>query len=217
MTEIYCENCGQELNGTAKFCENCGHPTKTNKKFCNNCGKEIKENEDYCSDCGTNLNEPQVKKSVSKINNNRIIIIALVVIIILIVISGIFVLNGNTKTDVGTQNVEVGSTNFIIPGDYKIDPSTTDVDYKDASAVFTQAWVNDNGDIIYISTMTVPYGVDADGMIQANGGVQDTKMGYTGYYVEKDDLYMFSFKTGGYVCLVGVSDPNAMDSITCLG
>ncbi len=213
---IACKNCGQKINKDAKFCNNCGHPTKEPDNFCQNCGDAVEPGQDFCSQCGTSLNEEPKESFIDK-NKNALIIIGAILCVVIVLLGAISFVSNTFPEEIGEQEVEVGSTNFIIPDNYLIDPSTIDVDYKYGSAVFAQGWSNDDGDIIYISTMTVPYNVDANEVIASQGGVQKTLMGYSGYYTEDDDIYNFAFESGGYICIVSVSDPQIFDHITCLG
>ena len=55
MDKIYCKNCGQELEATAKFCKNCGSEVveqTSQTKFCSNCGVEMDSNAKFCPECG---------------------------------------------------------------------------------------------------------------------------------------------------------------------
>ena len=210
---ITCKSCGAELKEDMKFCTECGKPTGDTASFCPECGRKLNPGEDYCSECGTTANDTKTESFIEK--NKKALIAVLLVVAVLIVVSAL-ALTGTTP-EAKPQNVEVGSTNFIIPGDYMIDPSSIDVDYKYASAIFAKGWVNDNGDIIYIGTMTVPYNVDAQSVLSAEGGSYENMMGYDGYYSEDEGLYNFAFETGGYICVVTVSNPDTFDDITCLG
>ena len=216
-----CENCGAEIKEGAQFCQECGSKfniSKTETVFCPNCGQNLKNSENFCEECGASLNSPEVPKTESFIEKYKIpIIIGLVLIILVILVVGAISLMGNdTVEDVGTQNVEVGSTDFIIPGDFLINPSTIDVDYKYSTATFAKGWSNEL-DSIYINTMLVPYNVDAQEVLASQGGVQKNMMGYEGYYTEDEGIYTFAFETGGYICVVSVSSPYLLDEITCLG
>jgi len=210
---ITCENCGASLGKGMKFCTACGNPTGKSVNFCPGCGRKLDQGEDYCSECGTPTNDTKNESFIKK--NQKVIVAAVMVVVILIVVSLVAMIG--TTPEAEPQNVEVGSTNFIIPGDYQIDPSSIDVDYKYQSATFAKGWVNSNGDTIYIGTLTVPYGVDAQDVLSSEGGSHKSMMGYDGYYTEEDGFYNFAFETGGYICVVTVSNPQTFDNITCLG
>ena len=215
---ITCEHCGRKLKKDSKFCPNCGNPTKALDRFCPNCGSSIEPNQEFCSECGTNINAPvKAKDSFMEKHREKVIIAGVVLglIVILLIASSLFITNA--PVDVGTQNVEVGSTNFIIPGDFRIDPSSIDVDYKYASATFAKGWVNEDGEQIYIGTMTVPYNVDAQDVLSSEGGAHKTLMGHDGYYTEEDGIYNFAFEDGGYICVVSVTSPHLLDEIDCIG
>ena len=225
--EKYCKNCGAKISPDNDFCQDCGSKIEHEKITCKNCGAELKKDMKFCTECGnptyattgshpesgTTAKDAKSENFISK--NKNMLIVVLLVAAVLIVVSAL-ALTG-TAPEAEPQNVEVGSTNFIIPGDYQIDPSSIDVDYKYASAIFAKGWVNDNGDTIYIGTMTVPYNVDAQSVISAEGGSHKSMMGYDGYYSEDEGLYNFAFETGGYICVVTVSNPDTFDEITCLG
>lgn len=216
-----CENCGSELKEGAKFCQECGNEVSNSENetmFCPNCGASIINHENFCEECGASLNSHQTKKSEHFIEKYKIpIIIGLVLIILVIlVVSAISLMGNDTLEDVGTQTVEIGSIDFIIPGDFVIDPSTIDVDYKYSTASFAKGWSNEF-DGLYINTMLVPYNVDAQDVLASQGGVQKNMMGYEGYYTEDEGLYTFAFETGGYICIVSASSPYVLDEVTCLG
>lgn len=214
---IRCANCGQVIDRHAKFCNSCGHPiAKETNRYCPNCGSQLEDGQNFCRDCGTHLNVPAQKESFFEKHKTVLIAGGAIFLVIILLIGAASMISDSTE-DVGTQRVEVGSTDFIIPGDYAIDPASIDVDYKYSSAVFSQGWSNDDGDLIYIATMTVPYGVDAEDVLSSQGDVHKSMMGYDGYYSEDDGIYNFAFETGGYVCVVSTTNPGTLDEITCLG
>jgi RNA polymerase subunit RPABC4/transcription elongation factor Spt4 len=216
-----CENCGSELKEGTNFCPECGSEVSTSsieEIFCPNCGANVKNSENFCEECGFSLNSQESPKNESFIEKYKIpIIIGLVVVILAIIGVGALSLMGNDTVDnVGPQTVEVGSTDFTIPGDFMIVPSTIDVDYKYSTATFSKGWSNEF-DSLYINTMLVPYNVDAQEVISSQGGIQKNMMGYDGYYTEDDGIYTFAFETGGYICVVSASSPYVLDEVTCLG
>lgn len=215
-----CEKCGQELKEGAKFCQECGNEVSSFKDetlFCPNCGASVINSENFCEDCGASLNSQNSPKKESFIEKYKIPIIIGIVLIIALIVGWALSLSINEPVkDVGTQTVEVGSTDFSIPGDFRIDPSTIDVDYKYSTATFAKGWSNEF-DELYISTMLVPYNVDAQEVLASEGGVQKNMMGYEGYYTEDDGVYTFAFETGGYICVVSASSPYVLDEVTCLG
>ena len=215
-----CEKCGQELKEGAKFCQECGNEVSSFKDetlFCPNCGASVINSENFCEDCGASLNSQNSPKKESFIEKYKIPIIIGIVLIIALIVGWALSLSINEPVkDVGTQTVEVGSTDFSIPGDFRIDPSTIDVDYKYSTATFAKGWSNEF-DGLYISTMLVPYNVDAQEVLASEGGVQKNMMGYEGYYTEDDGVYTFAFETGGYICVVSASSRYVLDEVTCLG
>ena len=215
-----CENCGSELKEGAKFCQECGNeviPSKDETRFCTNCGASVIDSENFCEECGASLNPQQAPKSDNFFEKYKIPIIIGVFLIIVILLVGIMSFSGNdTVENVGTQTVEVGSTDFTIPGDFVIDPSSIDIDYKYSTATFAKGWTNEF-DALYINTMLVPYNVDAQEVIASQGGVQKNMMGYDGYYNEDDGFYSFAFEAGGYICVVSATSPYVLDGVTCLG
>ena len=221
MTET-CEKCGAELKKGAKFCQNCGNKVTDSKNetaFCPNCGANVENSENFCEECGSSLNPHDTLETKSFIEKYKIPIIIGLILIIIAAIAGctMLLMNGdNQQEDVGTQTVEVGSTDFTIPGDYIINPSTVDVDYKYSTASFSKGWSNEF-DSIYITTMLVPYNVDAQDVLASEGGVQKNMMGYDGYYTEDEGMYTFAFETGGYICVVSTTGRYVLDEITCLG
>lgn len=53
----YCENCGAELRGSAKFCSSCGSSCETIEaentvRFCENCGSKLECDDLFCPECG---------------------------------------------------------------------------------------------------------------------------------------------------------------------
>ena len=211
---IICKNCGKEIiDVKSKFCNNCGNPLKpkTSNKLCPNCGNEFENNRDSCPICGYNSSNQSPKKALTIIG----IIVACVVVLFVV---GSLMFDFSFLEDVEPQEVKVGSVDFLIPGDYENDSSVMDVEYNYDGDIVSQAWVNPFGNIIYISTMAVPYGYDADSIISAGGGVPKTLMGHDGYYSQEDnDTYIFTFEHEGYICLVCVDDPDIFDEISCLG
>lgn len=210
---IICKSCGEKIDCDSRFCKNCGQTTREEVNFCPECGNEIAKGEEFCSECGAGIYQKRPEGFMER--NRKAIVAALLVAVVIVGVSALVLTS--VPQEIEPQNVEVGSTNFIIPGDYSIDPSTIDVDYKYASAIFAKGWVSDDGKIIYIATMTVPYNVDADNVLSSEGGSHRTMMGHEGYYTEKEGLYNFAFKSGGYICVVTVSDPRTFDDINCLG
>ena len=54
-----CKNCGEALQGDAKFCPTCGAKVDGQpvKSFCPACGREVTEGTRFCSACGTKIRE----------------------------------------------------------------------------------------------------------------------------------------------------------------
>lgn len=224
MTE-YCKNCGAELREGGKFCQECGSevPEISEKNnFCPNCGHDLKESENFCENCGTNLNAPQTVRKEKKFNVSGIvekykipIIIAATVIILAVIIYATLLITA-PEPDVGTKMVTVGTSSFIIPGDYIPDPTATDIDYTGYNVIFSQGY--DNGEeLIHIGVMNIPYGVDGESVAASQGGVYKTLMGVDGYYTENDGIYTFTFVDGAYLNVISVTSPYVFDEITYRG
>ena len=225
----YCENCGAELRDDSKFCQECGSEVSQNlaeqDNYCTNCGESIAESENFCENCGAELNAPQVVKKnsiIDKIKNEKIfekykipIIIAATVIIVAVIVYATLVITA-PEPDVGTQVVTVGTNDFIIPGDYRIDPTSIDVDYTGYNVVFSQGYYNGE-EIIHIGVMNIPYGVDGESAAASQGGVYKSLMGVDGYYVENEGYYAFAFVDGAYLNVVTTSSPYVLDQITYRG
>lgn len=75
----YCENCGQQLNGSAKFCSSCGSPNNnvlnespTQRQTiyegiihkCPNCSETLSAFSVICPSCGFELRERKVTRSI---------------------------------------------------------------------------------------------------------------------------------------------------------
>lgn len=225
----YCENCGAELRDDSKFCQECGSEvsieTDDQNNYCTNCGESIADSENFCENCGAELNAPSaVKKDsiVDRIKNEKIlekykvpIIIAATVIIVAIIIYATLVITA-PEPDVGTRMVTVGTNSYIIPGDYRIDPSSIDVDYTGYNVVFAQGYANAE-EAIHISAMNIPYGVDGESVAASQGGVYKNLMGVDGYYIEDDGYYTFAFVDGAYLNVVTTTSPYVFDQITYRG
>ena len=222
----YCENCGAELKENSKFCQECGSEVSSEpleqEEFCPNCGESIANSENFCENCGTNLNTPQVVKNDTKNNIKNILkkyqiplIITATVIVVAVIIYATLMITA-PEPDVGTQVVSVGINDFIIPGDYRIDPSSIDVDYTGYNAVFSQGYYNDE-EMIYISVMNIPPGADGESAAASQGGVYKSLMGVNGYYVEDEGYYTFAFVDGAYLNVVATSSPYVFDQITYRG
>ena len=63
---MYCKNCGHELNKGADFCTSCGVSVKKGHHFCEECGAQTNEEADVCVKCGHKL-KPQSGEHKSKI------------------------------------------------------------------------------------------------------------------------------------------------------
>ena len=213
---VTCANCHMTLSKDTKFCPNCGKPTGVASGFCPECGSDVEPNQDFCSECGTRIAAPKKPKR-NLPDRQTLTVIGITVAVIAVVLVGAILAMGSFSQEAEPQEVEVGSTNFIIPGDFIIDPSTIDVDYQYSSALFAKGWSRDDGEMIYIATMTVPFNVNADDVLSSEGGLYQNMMGYDGYYTEEDGIYSFAFETGGYVCVVSVTDSSLLDEIECLG
>lgn len=220
----YCENCGATIKDNSKFCAECGAkiensiPNLTNNlDYCPNCGKKVEHNEGFCQNCGTNLVSQEPKRQMSFFEKNKVpLIIYATVLIVLIIIAAALIFTAK-PVDVGTKTVTVGINDFIIPGDYKIDPSSIDVDYTGYNAVFSQGYSNKE-ELIYISVMNIPPGVNGQEVLASNGGVQKNLMGVNGYYSEDGNgYYSFAFVDGAYLNVVTVSSPYVLDQITYRG
>lgn len=59
-----CQNCGNEMNESAKFCRECGaeivlQTEPFNKKICIECGNEVEDNAVFCNNCGYRMIDEQ--------------------------------------------------------------------------------------------------------------------------------------------------------------
>ena len=65
--KIQCQNCGEWIDGEAKFCPNCGAFSKRsfrqdpNKRYCVFCGSEVGPGDNFCPVCGTKIEESDGK------------------------------------------------------------------------------------------------------------------------------------------------------------
>ena len=65
--KIQCQNCGEWIDGEAKFCPNCGAFSKRsfrqdpNKRYCVFCGSEVGPGDNFCPVCGTKIEEGDSK------------------------------------------------------------------------------------------------------------------------------------------------------------
>lgn len=221
----YCENCGKDIAPGTKFCLECGTeieettPEVSNDiNHCPNCGEKVEHDEGFCENCGTNLRTFESTQHVGFFKKYKIpiIVIAIIAVLVLVLVSAI-VFTPSKPTDVGTKRVSVGTEDFIIPGDYIVDPSTIDVKYTGYNAVFSQGYSNGE-EIIYITVMNIPPGVNGHDAASSKGGVQKNLLGTTGYYTEDGDgVYSFAFVSGAYLDVVTVSSPYVLDQITYRG
>ena len=218
----YCENCGATIEDESNFCKDCGTSLTQNlpktANVCPKCGENTENSENFCENCGTNLNTPQtVTKAKTLIEKYKIPIIIIATVVIVAVIIAATLSFTAKPVDVGTQTVSVGTNMFNIPGDYRIDPSSIDVDYTGYSAVFSQGYSNGE-EIIYITVMTIPLNVDGNEVAASQGGEYKSLMGVNGYYTEDGNgYYSFAFVDGTYLNVVTVSSPYVLDEITYSG
>lgn len=59
----YCDQCGTQLNDTAKLCPTCGNPVTpvfedTKVPLCKNCGGPIEDGASFCANCGSRIATP---------------------------------------------------------------------------------------------------------------------------------------------------------------
>ena len=54
VSAIFCSNCGNKLDPSARFCTQCGTPL-SKPKVCPSCNAPAKEKDLFCSNCGTRL------------------------------------------------------------------------------------------------------------------------------------------------------------------
>ena len=52
---MFCRNCGNEMNENAAVCIKCGFARGTGNSYCPNCGKETGPNAAFCVNCGCAL------------------------------------------------------------------------------------------------------------------------------------------------------------------
>ena len=57
-----CPNCNSELNLSDKYCQNCGIEIKSINTVCKKCGSKILEGSKFCSNCGERLVKNDVKQ-----------------------------------------------------------------------------------------------------------------------------------------------------------
>ena len=222
--EDYCENCGAPIKENSKFCHECGSEIERPKEehnFCPNCGNELAEDEEFCGECGENIKNPQTadssKKSFIEENKIPVAIVAVVAIVVLSLLLTTAIPNGGESHnyDVGTQNVEVDTVNFKIPGDYRLIPASIDYDYKNNVMTYQHTYANGKENItIMIFDSNI---VDANEVNDMTGGVKKTMYGYDGYYQEFEDGYAFNFVTGNKLCVILVSSPYIFDQIEVIG
>ena len=55
VLNMFCKNCGQEMNDNQAICLGCGVRTGSGNSFCHNCGKSVDANADVCLNCGVAL------------------------------------------------------------------------------------------------------------------------------------------------------------------
>ena len=60
---MFCNNCGNEIDGDAIFCTTCG--CKLNEishvKFCPSCGNKLEDDALFCSNCGFKISSSEIK------------------------------------------------------------------------------------------------------------------------------------------------------------
>lgn len=66
MNNMYCQNCGHELNESDNFCPYCGEKTKSHRKYCQNCGTEIDASTKICPTCGYQIPPEVIKVTHTK-------------------------------------------------------------------------------------------------------------------------------------------------------
>ncbi len=66
---MLCNNCGKEINDSAKFCKYCGQPVESiptviqgekHTITCPMCGKEVNKGNSFCTNCGTKVSEQNI-------------------------------------------------------------------------------------------------------------------------------------------------------------
>ena len=58
LINMYCKNCGNELNENAIACLKCGCDPKKGNKNCHSCGVETNQEQVICIKCGVSLKKP---------------------------------------------------------------------------------------------------------------------------------------------------------------
>ena len=69
---VFCKNCGKELEPDSRFCPSCGTPIVKPKIVevikCRNCGAKIKEDAQFCPKCGTSVIEEKKEEVKNSYN-----------------------------------------------------------------------------------------------------------------------------------------------------
>ena len=66
---MYCQECGEKVEGNFQFCPFCGKKL-IKPKICSNCGNKLKENFNFCPECGKKWDESK-KAIIQKIKKEE--------------------------------------------------------------------------------------------------------------------------------------------------
>ena len=93
MEKIFCNQCGEELDASAKFCKNCGTELveeSNQNKFCSNCGVEMDSNAKFCPECGHPTNGVQQKTGAAAVNQPKSPLLALILSFLIVGLGQIY-------------------------------------------------------------------------------------------------------------------------------
>ena len=209
----YCKNCGASITENDQICPDCGRPLKAKPmKFCPNCGEKLINNPKFCESCGCKINNSQPEEDgFFKRHQTPIIIIGAV--LILAVIAAVAL---STITIYSTQEVQVDTFNFEIPGNFEENVLNSLSENDKGIKTESKFW-EDGDEFIEIDVMYSANGyVDANKINDGMGGQKESMFGYEGYYNELSDAYTFSFVKDNKLCTVYTSNLDLFDQIEVL-
>lgn len=203
----FCKNCGAYIEGTTMFCPDCGRPTlQNNVRHCHNCGSEILENEHFCRNCGVKIEEPKEGFLVKYKN-------LLIVVAVIIGLAFIGVVAVGMFESFESQDVQVDSLSFSIPGGYTLNEGLS-VDENDDGLKYVSRYWENFDDYIQIDVMySTNAHVDENKVASEMGGDKMNFMGYDGYYNELSDAYSFTFVKDNKLVTVFTSNYNLFNEI----
>ena len=70
--EMFCRNCGKEIDEQAAICVGCGYKNGDGNKYCFHCGEKVDEGASVCLKCGYSLAKKQKNEKNGTIDGEEV-------------------------------------------------------------------------------------------------------------------------------------------------